>query len=308
MQIIDLHCDALLKLYEADGKIKFADAPELDTNRERLREGNVKVQAFAIFIWPGMKAEEKFQAALDQVHWFYEDVLGNNPDMKLIRDWSDFDSLKEGETGALLTLEGVDAIGNDLKKLSILHRLGVRSVGLTWNNANLAADGAGEPRGGGLTQFGREIVAFNNEHRILTDVSHLCEKAFWDVIEEAEYPIASHSNARAVRDHVRNLHDEQAKALWSKGGMTHVVYCPAFIREAEQVTIDDLIRHIDHFCSIGGEKHIGLGSDFDGITDKVDRLSDASMQPNLINELLKRYSEDQVRGFAYRNFLEHRPR
>ncbi|WP_424237449.1 dipeptidase [Bhargavaea ginsengi] len=308
MQIIDLHCDALLKLYEADGKIRFADAPELDTNRERLRKGNVKLQAFAIFIWPGMKAEEKFQAALDQVHWFYTDVLGNNPDMKLIRDWSDIDSLKEGESGALLTLEGVDAIGNDLKKLSILHQLGVRSVGLTWNNANLAADGAGEPRGAGLTTFGREIVRFNNEHQILTDVSHLCEKAFWDVIETADYPIASHSNARSIRDHVRNLYDDQAKALFDKGGMIHVVYCPAFIKEGGSVTIDDLIRHIDHFCGLGGEQFLGLGSDFDGIADKVENLSDASMQQNLINELLKRYSEDQVKGFAYRNFLENRPK
>ena len=78
----------------------------------------------------------------------------------------------------MLTLEGVDAIGNDITKLNILYQLGVRSIGLTWNHANLAADGAGEPRGGGLTLFGKEIVRWNNEHHVLTDVSHLCERVF----------------------------------------------------------------------------------------------------------------------------------
>jgi len=308
MKVIDMHCDVLLRLYESKGELKFENSPELDTNFERLIKGDVKVQAFAIFIWPEMKSDEKFQAALDQIHYFYTDVLGNNPNMKLIKDWTDFDHLKEGEIGALLTLEGVDAIGNDLQKLTILHQLGVRSIGLTWNNANLAADGAGEKRAAGLTSFGREIVQFNNQHKILTDVSHLSEQAFWDVMEEADYPIASHSNAKAKCNHVRNLSDEQAKAMFEKGGMIHVVYCPQFVKEQGEVTIPDIIEHIDHFCALGGIKQIGLGSDFDGIESKIVNLEDASMHPNLLNELLKKYSEDEVRGFAYQNFLDHRPK
>src|SRR5699024_11482154 len=98
--------------------------------------------------------------------------------------------LHDGEIGTMLTLEGVDAIGKDLKKLKILYELCVRSVGLTWNNANLAADGVGESRGAGLTTFGREIVQFNNAHKIFTDVSHLNEPGFWDVMEEGKYVIA----------------------------------------------------------------------------------------------------------------------
>ncbi|MBE1553285.1 dipeptidase [Sporosarcina limicola] len=308
MNIIDLHCDVLLKLYESKGKLKFQNAPELDMSYEKLKQGGVKVQAFAIFIYPDIKSDEKFQVALDQIHYFYSDVLANNPNMKLIKEWSDIDHLKEGEIGALLTLEGVDAIGNDLQKLSILYELGVRSIGLTWNNANLAADGAGEKRGAGLTSFGREIVDFNNRHKILTDVSHLCEKAFWDVMGEAKYPIASHSNAKSLCNHVRNLSDEQAKAMFNKNGMIHVVYCPPFVKAQGDVTISNLIEHIDHFCSLGGANQIGLGSDFDGITQKIINLEDASMYPNLVNELLKRYSEDTVKGFAYQNFLDHRPK
>ncbi|AOV07077.1 dipeptidase [Sporosarcina ureilytica] len=307
MHVIDLHCDVLLRLYEAKGTLSFENAPELDTNFEKLIKGNVRVQAFAIFIWPNMDANEKFQAALDQVYYFYTEVLGKNPNMKLIKEWSDFDTLQAGEIGVLLTLEGVDAIGNDLKKLTILYELGVRSIGLTWNNANLAADGVGEPRGGGLTNFGREIVQFNNDHKILTDVSHLSENAYWDVMDEAKYPIASHSNAKAICDHPRNLSDEQATAMFAKNGLVHVVYCPQFVKSEGDVTIDDLILHIDHLCALGGVNHIGLGSDFDGISTKIIQLEDASMHPNLINELLKRYREDEVKGFAHQNFLNNRP-
>lgn len=307
MKVIDLHCDVLMKLNDAKGKLAYENAPELDTSYERLAKGQVMTQAFAIFIDPALDADHKFQTALNQVYYFYDEVLGKNPNMKHIRNWSDFDTLKDGEIGVFLTLEGVDAIGNDLKKLKILYELGVRSVGLTWNNANLAADGVGESRGAGLSSFGREIVQFNNEHKIFTDVSHLNERGFWDVMDEGDFVIASHSNSKTICDHRRNLSDQQATALFEKNSMVHVVYCPPFIKEGGNASIDDLIKHIDHFCSLGGVSHIGLGSDFDGIDEKVKGLEDASKQPNLINELLKRYSEDEVKGFAYQNFLNHRP-
>lgn len=307
INIIDLHCDVLLKLWEAKGSIRFADGPDLQANKVRLQKGKVKVQCFAIFIEPDIPSDQKFQAALGQVDYFYKEVLGKNPDMLHIKEWSDFERLKIGQIGAMLTLEGVDAIGNDLLKLRTLHQLGVRLVGLTWNNANLAADGAGEPRGGGLTLLGKEIVAFNNEHKIFTDVSHLSDKGIWEVIELADYPIASHSNARALCHHPRNLTDEQAVAMFKKDAMIHVVYHPPFIKETGEATIPDLIKHIDHFCALGGVKNIGLGSDFDGISQFVVNLEDASKSQNLINALLKYYSEDEVRGFASQNFLNHLP-
>ena len=307
MNIIDLHCDALMKLADGKGKLRFADAPELQTNKARLQKGQVKVQCFAIFIEPDIPFDQKFRAALDQIDFFYKEVLEKNPDMVHIKDWPDFDHLKLGQIGAMLTLEGVDAVGNDLTKLRTLYRLGVRSVGLTWNNANLAADGAGEPRGAGLTLLGKEIVQLNNEYQVLTDVSHLSDRAFWDVMDIAKYPIASHSNSRALCNSPRNLTDEQAKAMFEKGGLIHVVYHPPFVHENGTATIPDLVKHIDHFCSLGGVKQIGLGSDFDGMSILITDLEDASKTQNLINELLKYYSEEVVRGFAYQNFLDLRP-
>jgi len=308
MQVIDLHCDVLLKLSQGKGKLRFRDSKELDVNFERLRKGKVKVQFFAVFLEPEIPAEQKFVEALNQIDYFYEEVLKKNPEMKHIKEWSDIEKLKEGEIGAVLTLEGADAIGNDLMKLRTLYRLGVKLVGLTWNFANYAADGVMEERGGGLTRFGKEVVRLNNEQKVFTDVSHLSERGFWEVMELADYPIASHSNAKSLCNHPRNLTDEQAKALFQKGGMVHVVYNPPFIKENGNASIGDLVRHIDHFCSLGGVKQIGLGSDFDGIEQKVKNLEDASKTQNLILALLKYYKEDEVKGFAYRNFLEHLPK
>lgn len=314
MNIIDTHCDALLRLQLAKrgkpyGKnpLSFRDDSQIETSVKRLKKGNVKVQFFAIFVDPDIPDNQKWQHAIEQIDLFYEEVLGN-PEMKHIRSWEDFDRLQEGEIGALLTLEGADAFGNDISKLRHLYRLGVMSIGLTWNHANLCADGAGEPRGGGLTLLGKEVVRLNNEHQILTDVSHLSVKGFWDVMDLADYPFASHSNAKALCNHPRNLDDSQVRAMFDKGGMIHVVFNPPFINEGQKkASIDDLIRHIDHLCSLGGVRQIGFGSDFDGISYYVKGLEHAGKYQNLINELLKYYKEEEVKGFAYQNFLRNRP-
>jgi membrane dipeptidase len=309
MDIIDLHCDALFRFWRAGGKLDFGSIEALETSKPRLIEGKIKVQGFAIFVPPNLKDSEKYEAALDQVHYFYTEILDKHPDVIHITNWSQIKTLSNGEIGAFLTLEGVDPIGNDLHKLNLLYRLGVRSVGLTWNYANLAADGALEPRNSGLSDLGRQIIQFNNQYRLLSDVSHLNEAGFWEVLEQADYPIASHSNARAVYDHARNLSDEQARALFAKKGTVHVLYLPDFLKSSQDGTaaIDDVLRHIDHFCSIGGVKHIGLGSDFDGLIHYVKDLEHAGKTQNLIDALLKRYTEQEVLGFASHNFLNNLP-
>lgn len=316
MKVIDTHCDALLRLQLAKNgqpygakPLSFFDADEIETNVVRLQEGKVMAQFFAIFIYPDVPDNLKWQMALEQVDLFYTEVLAKNPQMKHITKWEQLDDLKEGEIGAVLTLEGADAFGNDLMKLRQLYRLGVLSMGMTWNNANLCADGVGESRGGGLTDLGREVVRLNNEHKVFTDVAHASLKTFWDIMDEADYIIASHSNARAIQDHGRNLYDDQAKAIFDKGGLVQVVYYSQFVNgKSDGGTISDLIKHIDHLCELGGINQIGFGSDFDGINGYLDNLKHAGHHQNLVNELLKHYSEDEVKGFAYKNFLNHRPK
>ena len=308
MKIIDLHCDALMKLSDAKGKLCFKDAPELDVNLEKMQTGGIKLQAFAIFVYPSLASTNQFQEVFDQIHYFYTEVLGKNPEMKLIRKWSELSELKEHEIGAILTLEGVDPIGNDLHKLTILYELGVRSIGLTWNSGNLAADGVAESRGAGLSHFGKRLVEWCNQHDVFVDVSHLHPNGFWDVMELAKYPIASHSNATAICDHRRNLTDDQIKAMIERDAMIHIVFCPPFVKKGRNAIIDDVIYQINHIVALDGIKNIGFGSDFDGIESKVEGLSDASMFPNLITALKAHYSDEEIAGFCYQNFVNHLPK
>lgn len=309
MQIIDTHCDALYKLQKAkrsEGKLlNFQNAKSLDTNKNRLQTGKVKVQFFAIFLDPDVPANKAWEYAVEQIDLFHDKVIDKHREIKHITNWSQIEKLASDEIGAILTLEGAEPIGNELQKLHQLFKRGIMSVGLTWNQANLCADGVGEPRGAGLSLLGEEVVKLNNKHNVLTDVSHLSVNGFWDVMEQADFPFASHSNSKTICDHPRNLNDDQLKALIKKEAQIHLVFNPPFIKEDRKVTIDDLIKHIDYICSIGGVNNIGFGSDFDGIDEYVVGLEDASKYQELIEELLKHFSELQVRGFAYENFLNY---
>src|SRR5699024_11908598 len=123
----------------------------------------------------------------------------------------------------------------------------------------------------------------NNEQRVFTDVSHLSVAGFWEVMELADYPFASHSNVRALCEHPRNLYDNQIKTMFEKGGLIHVVFNPPFIHsDKSQTTIDDLIRHIDHLCMLGGEKQIGIVTDYVVIATSVEILEVDGMNTTLI--------------------------
>lgn len=300
MKIYDLHCDALLKLYE-DRARSFRDCSALEVNGQRLHDGEIKLQFFAIFIEPDTPTDLMFDAALKQVDLFHTEVLGYSDDYVKITSWRQLKDLKPHQTGAVLTLEGADAFGSDLAKWRILKELGVMSLGVTWNQANLCCDGIGESRGGGLTDFGKEIVAFNNRHGLLTDVSHISLAGFDDVLDLADYPVATHSNAYSLCNHRRNLRDDQLDRLIEREALIGVVFNPPFIDENKEATIPSLIRHIDYICKRGGKSMIAFGSDFDGIASHVERLNHAGIYQNLIDELLKTYTIEEVEGFAWKN-------
>ena len=303
MKVIDLHCDVLYKLAIAEEGISFANSELLQANINRLKAGEVQVQFFAIFISPEVPQNQKYMAALRQIELFHTQVLAPNPEMVHITDWSQLDTLVEGQIGAVLTLEGLDLIGEDMNKLTSLLDLGIKLVGLTWNPANSVAHGADEAPHLGLTDFGFQVVEVLNERNIIVDVSHLNEQSFWDVIRTARHLIASHSNSRQQCDHPRNLTDDQAKALVEAGGHIHAVYYPLFIKaDGADVTLGDLLSHIKHFADLVGVEHLGLGSDFDGISVFVEGLTDASETQNLVQALKELFSEEEVRGIAFNNF------
>ncbi|MEH7382604.1 dipeptidase [Bacillus sp. JJ1533] len=306
MKIFDAHSDVLYKMW-MDPTIDFADSPKLHITYNQLRASGSKVQCFAIYIPEGVGPESRFEVALEMVEIFYSKVIAPSPLLKVVRTKADILALEANEIGAFLTLEGCDAIDQSIAKLQTLLRLGVSSVGLTWNNANFVADGIGEPRGAGLSSFGKQVVKEHNKASIWTDVSHLSIKGFWDVMEVADYPIASHSNAITICKHRRNLQDDQIRALIQKKGMIGITFVPQFLSNHDSASIDDVLKHLDYICSLGGENHVGFGSDFDGITETTTGLENFAGYDRLVNHLLKHYSESQVKKFLFDNFVSNLP-
>ncbi|WP_417900502.1 dipeptidase [Bacillus sp. CSS-39] len=307
MRIFDAHCDTIFRMWE-EPHLSFKDSTDLHVTWDGLKKADASVQCFAIYIPEMVRAESKFDVALEMIDIFYRDILQRFPKMKLVTSKRDMLHLKEDEVGAVLTLEGCDAIGNSLERLRTLFRLGVSSVGLTWNYANTVADGILEERGAGLSSFGKQVVLENNDHFIWTDVSHLSEKGFWEVLDIGRYVIASHSNCKKICPNPRNLSDAQIKALIEKDAVIGVTFVPQFLSNNPECNISDVIRHLDHICSLGGINHIGLGSDFDGITKTVSGLSRYEDYSSLVNTLLKYYSNTEVEGFLYGNFFKRFPK
>ncbi|MFD0669927.1 dipeptidase [Cohnella sp. GCM10027633] len=310
MNIFDAHCDVLSKLLD-NPELDFAHARDgLDVTLDRMLASGVKAQNFAVYLperWSG-----EFKQALASVDLFYERIL-SLPRMRFIRTKDDLRLLpNEERIGALLSLEGVDSLHGNLAYLRILYRLGVRTVGITWNRANWAADGVLEARNGGFTAAGKDLIRECNRLGMIMDVSHLSERGFWELVEASVKPvIASHSNAKTVSPRLRNLSDAQIEALIRTGGVIGITFVPPFVSEEEPVPMDRILRHVDHICSLGGKRHIGFGSDFDGIREWIVGLEHAGHYDRLINLLLKHYREEDVALFAYGNwnsfYMEHLP-
>nr|WP_138415240.1 dipeptidase [Aquibacillus sediminis] len=304
--IIDAHCDALLKMWANDAS--FESSPELQVNYKKWKSSSVKVQCFAIFVPDDVPEESQFRAALEMVDLFFEQIIKPYDDIKFISSKQDLLELDEHEKGAILTLEGCHPIGHDLTKLKTLIRLGVRAVGLTWNQANAVCDGIGEKRGAGLSAFGEEVIHLLNDEQIWTDVSHLSYQGFFDVMKLAKYPIASHSNAVAIAPHHRNLDDKQIEAMIQKDGWIGVTFVPYFLTDADQATISDVLRHVNYFIARGAENCLGLGSDFDGTDTFVKALYDHMDYNHFIQQLRSVLTDEIVSKISYQNFVNKFPR
>ncbi|MFD1177271.1 dipeptidase [Paenibacillus puldeungensis] len=300
--VIDFHCDALSKML-LDPKLDFTQDERLDVNLTRMEEGGVRLQCFAIFLSQSL-GKPKIEHILNQIDIFNQRVIrfGVTP----VFTAEDFIALEQsGGQGGILSLEGADGLEGNLFYLQLCYEKGVRFLGLTWNYANWAADGILEPRGGGLTPEGVSLVKACHELGMILDVSHLSVKGFWELAELAGHSgrpfIASHSNAHHICPNARNLRDDQIKEIIRLGGKIGINMYPPFVKEGENTSIRDILPHIDHICSLGGEHTIMLGSDFDGIEIHLSDLQHAGQYADFANFLLKHYSEELVWGWLYGN-------
>lgn len=208
----------------------------------------------------------------------WQEVEESNDIMAICLNAGDIDAaLTEGKIALLLQLEGGRPLEGKpnletLVGLRTFYRQGVRVLQLVDNGRNRIGDGKGEIRTkGGLTNFGISVVKEMNRLGMLIDVAHLSEPGFWDVMETSTDPIIdSHSNAKTVCDHVRNITDEQIKAIAKKGGVIGLSCFKALIgKENSELTIDDLIKHLDHIAGWVGVDYVGFGPDFNGFEEEI---------------------------------------
>lgn len=309
MKIIDAHCDLLDKLSQ-HAELDFKqDSIHADVSFPRLHKSGVAVQCFAVFV--SKTSHVTFDRLLEGFDLFHEKIAAHEG-VRAVRNRRELlQAGEQGKLGAILTLEGVDGLEGNPVYLRTAFRLGVRMMGLTWNYANWAADGVLEPRNGGFTVKGRQLVKECSRLGIILDVSHLSEQGFWELSELTERPfVATHSNARQICPHPRNLTDDQIRALIAHNGQIGLTFVPWFVK-ASDPSIKDILCHIDHIASLGGSQHIGFGSDFDGIDYHIPGLEHAGNFDRLANELLKKYPAEQAEGFLFGNwhrfFLENLP-
>lgn len=325
--VCDLHCDTILKLREEKDKGISArlSSNAFAIDAEKLVKGNVRVQTFALFTdrQNGHAPEYEALRLLNE----YQIQLECNADTLIpLHTRHDLNrAVSEKKTGALLSLEEGDVMYQDLELLEFWYRMGVRMIALTWNYPNAIAHPnisfasleehdyrAPSPlfrleTEHGLTEYGKAYVRKCEELGILVDVSHLGDKAFWDLMEIAKKPvIASHSNCRELCKVSRNLDDDQIRAIAKTGGVIGLNFCADFLKEnTDDVShIEDMVRHLNHLKEVGGIDVCAIGTDFDGINSTVE-IHNASEHQKLAQSLLAEgWSEEDVRKAMGGNFIK----
>jgi membrane dipeptidase len=311
--IIDGHCDTILQMLprmwgpdrEPRSILVRSDRGHVDL--PRLMEAHVTCQFFAVYTEPIYKPLKATARALEMMAAFYEEVEKSEGKIIIVNNSKEiYEAKRSGKLAALISMEGGEPIQHNPIILRMFHKLGLRALSLTWNERNMLADGVGESRAQSkLTELGLKALEEAKKLKILIDVSHLSDSCFWDLVENFKNPIiASHSNARAICNHRRNLTDEQLKAIAERDGVVGVNFSPSFIVSEGKATIEDLIKHIDHMANVIGVKYVGLGSDYDGISSTPIGLEDVSKLPNLTAKLLEHgYSKEDVKKILGENFL-----
>ena len=349
--VVDTHNDITTMMMDDGYDIGTSSVGKYHTDLARMKEGGLTAEFFSVYVDKKFAKEGgSARRALDQIDLVYR-AAERYPD-RIMMATSAADirrAKKEGKIATLMGIEGGHAIENSLMALRDFYRLGVRYMTLTHNNTNDWADSSrDEPKHNGLTDFGKTVVREMNRLGMLVDVSHVSDKTMSDALDVSTAPIiASHSSARALSNHPRNIPDDLLRRIAKNGGVVMVNFYPVFIDQkaydadrarderlkpqfdalATQFKDDPkrladerkklydanplpptplsiLIDHIDHIAKVAGIDHVGIGSDFDGVSSLPVGMEDISKLPNITYELLRRgYSEKDIRKVLGENFL-----
>ena len=318
----------------------------LHTDIPRLRRGGLGGQFWSVYVPATLKGADALQATIEQIDVVHR-LAQRYPDtFAMARTADDVVRIhKSGKVASLIGVEGGHSINNSLAALRQLHALGAGYMTLTHSLNNDWADSAtDDPKHNGLTPFGREVIAEMNRLGMLVDLSHVAPKTMHDALDVTKAPVIfSHSSARAVTDHPRNVPDDVLRRMKDNGGVVMVTFVPGFVSEgvrewgaredAEEArlkslysgqpqrvkdelaawtksnprpraTVKDIADHIDHVVRVAGEDHAGIGGDLDGIGTTPEGLESVADYPNLLAELLRRgYSEERVKKITGLNVL-----
>ncbi|WP_318203183.1 dipeptidase [Streptomyces sp. SCL15-4] len=314
----------------------------LHTDLPRLRAGGVGAQYWSVYV--PAEQPEPVAATLEQIDCVHRMLERYPADLAPARTAADLEAARaDGRIASLMGAEGGHSIANSLGTLRALYALGVRYMTLTHNsNVDWADSATDEPRARGLTAFGREVVREMNRLGMLVDLSHVAATTMRDALDASAAPVIfSHSSARAVCDHPRNIPDDVLERLPDNGGVAMVTFVPKFVLQAAvdwTAAADDNLRahglhhldtspeamrlhrafeerhprpvatvstvadHLDHMREVAGIDHLGIGGDYDGTAFTPDGLDDVSGYPNLLAELLDRgWSRTDLAKLTWRN-------
>jgi len=304
--VIDGHSDTVLRLFQ-NCSCDLDALKEKHITMDALKAGGVVLQFFSLCprcVGTDIAMLQVSLKLMDMYHLFikrYEDVLLH------VEKYSDIEnSIGCGKIASLLAIEGGEALAGEMSNLRLFYRLGVRSITLTWMYRNEIADGIMEASaGGGLSDFGREVVNEMNQLGMLIDVSHISPKGFWDVMALSVDPIAAtHSNAKKLCNHPRNLDDDQILAIKKNGGIIGINFFEGFLRDEGRATMRDILRHIEYIASLVGCDCLAFGSDFDGVDRVPVDADNPSCFPGIIDQLLRmNYREEDVHNLCSGNYL-----
>jgi len=320
--------------------------PSIMTDIARLKEGGIGGQFWSVYTPVELQGQAAVTATLEQIDIVHRMVRKYPQTFELALTADDVERIhKAGKIASLIGMEGGHSIDNSLADLRMFHRLGARYMTLTHTSNTPWADSATDtPKSNGLSSFGEDVVKEMNWLGMLVDLSHVSPDTMEDAIRVSQAPVIfSHSDARALNDHPRNVPDNILQLLPKNGGVIMVTFVPGFVspkvnewnkrqtaeqdrlkaltpndaagvkagvdkwtaaNPAPEATIGDVADHVDHIRKVAGIDHIGIGSDFDGITQTVKDLDNVSTYPRLTAELLKRgYSEADIKKILGLNVL-----
>jgi membrane dipeptidase len=348
--VIDGHNDVPWTIRQRTGGLGDLEAYDLrrrtpgDTDLARLRAGGVGGQFWSVYVPAGLESGTA-RLQLEQIDLARRMITRYPDDLALATTAGDVERImKEGRIASLLGIEGGDAIENSLGALRAYHALGARYMTLTHSTTlDWADSSSSDRRHGGLTPFGEEVVREMNRLGMLVDLSHVSPETMEDALRVSEAPVIfSHSSARAVCDHPRNVPDAILRRLPENGGVVMITFVAAFVspeyaaasqplwKEFEErtkgvadpavrqqvmeelrerippirVTLEEVADHVEHVLRTAGVDHIGLGGDYDGNTAWPEGLEDVSGYPTLLAELVRRgWSDDDLAKLASGNVL-----